>query len=42
MLDAGPIIERLAADFRIEFGPTPPSDAYGAPTAEWYADYFPR
>ncbi|MEV2220567.1 hypothetical protein AB0E01_11870 [Nocardia vinacea] len=42
MLDAGPIIERLAADFCIEFGPTPPSDAYGAPTAEWYADYFPR
>ncbi|WP_419150794.1 ADP-ribosylglycohydrolase family protein [Nocardia vinacea] len=37
MLDAGPIIERLATDLCIEFGPTPPSDAYGAPTAEWCA-----
>ncbi|MGW4771111.1 ADP-ribosylglycohydrolase family protein [Nocardia sp. NPDC004278] len=41
-LDAGPVIERLAADFCVEFGPTPPNDAYGAPTAEWLARYFPR
>lgn len=41
-LDAGPVIERLAADFCVEFGPTPPSDAYGAPTAEWLARYFSR
>ncbi|TQM30855.1 ADP-ribosylglycohydrolase family protein [Nocardia bhagyanarayanae] len=38
-LDAAPIIERLAADYCIEFGPTPPRDRHGEPTSDWSARY---
>ncbi|UGT41963.1 ADP-ribosylglycohydrolase family protein [Nocardia yamanashiensis] len=38
-LDAAPIIDRLATDFCTEFGPNPPSNAYGEPSDEWYARY---
>ncbi|WP_431952494.1 ADP-ribosylglycohydrolase family protein [Nocardia lijiangensis] len=38
-LDAAPIIERLAADYCIEFGPTPPRNAHGEPPFDWYARY---
>jgi ADP-ribosylglycohydrolase len=40
-LDATPIIERLVTDYCTELGPNPPSDAYGWPTVEWHARYFP-
>lgn len=38
-LDVAPIIDRLAADYCTEFGPTPPRDRHGEPTAEWHARY---
>ncbi|UFS96366.1 ADP-ribosylglycohydrolase family protein [Nocardia huaxiensis] len=38
-LDAAAVVERLATDFCKEFGPTPPADKFGAPTANWQARY---
>ncbi|MEV0295169.1 ADP-ribosylglycohydrolase family protein [Nocardia sp. NPDC050710] len=39
-LDAATVIERLATDYCIEFGPNPPRGNHGEPTTEWHARYF--
>ncbi|MBL1079308.1 ADP-ribosylglycohydrolase family protein [Nocardia sp. 2] len=39
-LDAAAIVERLATDFCKEYGPNPPHDKSGHPTANWLARYL--